>query len=271
MLAALALRVRVAGGRGPGRAPLRRAALAAPGLWWALLAEPLSGRPLLLGARRAQPATARASVSMPRVSPRGVWRAAGAAWAAAALVLPLLVRGRTSPSTSSRVSLGGRARGRDPAVAGAASPPRCAPQGAGAGAAGGLLALRRGGACARRRRSFPSMGRRGRPPRDLRRHQMSVLRNLETKLADLVEGGFGRMFRAEVRPVELARRLAKEMDEHRTVSLARTYAPNEYVVHLSPRDRERYAGVEREVCDELSRVPARARPRRAASRSPAAR
>ncbi len=81
---------------------------------------------------------------------------------------------------------------------------------------------------------------------------MSVLRNLETKLADLVEGGFGRMFRAEVRPVELARRLAKEMDAHRTVSLARTYAPNEYVVHLSPRDRERYAGIEREVCEELS-------------------
>src|SRR6185436_4619095 len=81
---------------------------------------------------------------------------------------------------------------------------------------------------------------------------MSVLRNLETKLADLVEGGFGRMFRAEVRPVELARRLAKEMDEHRTVSLARTYAPNEYVVHLSPQDRERYAAIEREVADELS-------------------
>lgn len=81
---------------------------------------------------------------------------------------------------------------------------------------------------------------------------MSVLRNLETKLADLVEGGFGRMFRAEVRPVELARRLAKEMDAHRTESLARTYAPSEYVVHLSPRDRERFAGVEREVCEELS-------------------
>jgi hypothetical protein len=81
---------------------------------------------------------------------------------------------------------------------------------------------------------------------------MSVLRNLETKLADLVEGGFGRMFRSEVRPVELARRLAKEMDAHRTDSLARTYAPNEYVVHLSPRDRERFAGIEREVCEELS-------------------
>ena len=81
---------------------------------------------------------------------------------------------------------------------------------------------------------------------------MSVLRNLESKLADLVEGGFGRMFRAEVRPVEVARRLAKEMDEHRTVSLARTYAPNEYVVYLSPQDRERYAAIEREVADELS-------------------
>ena len=81
---------------------------------------------------------------------------------------------------------------------------------------------------------------------------MSVLRNLESKLAGLVEGTFGRVFRAEVRPEELARRLAREMDEHRTVSLSRTYAPHEYVVHLSPQDRERFAGIEREVTQELS-------------------
>jgi pSer/pThr/pTyr-binding forkhead associated (FHA) protein len=81
---------------------------------------------------------------------------------------------------------------------------------------------------------------------------MSVLRNLESKLAGLVEGTFGRAFRAEVRPEELARRLAKEMDEHRTVSLSRTYAPHEYVVHLSPDDLGRFAGIERAVCDELS-------------------
>ena len=71
---------------------------------------------------------------------------------------------------------------------------------------------------------------------------MSVLRNLESKLAGLVEGTFGRVFRAEVRPEELARRLGREMDEHRTVSLSRTYVPNEYVVYLSPQDRERFAG-----------------------------
>ncbi|HEX2016887.1 MAG TPA: DUF3662 and FHA domain-containing protein [Solirubrobacteraceae bacterium] len=80
---------------------------------------------------------------------------------------------------------------------------------------------------------------------------MSVLRNLETKIAGLVEGTFGRVFRSEVRPVELARKLAREMDEHRTESLSRVYVPNEYIVWLSPEDRERYEGVEPEVIDEL--------------------
>jgi hypothetical protein len=81
---------------------------------------------------------------------------------------------------------------------------------------------------------------------------MSVLRSLEEKIAGLVEGTFGRVFRSEVRPVELARKLAKEMDEHRTVSVSRTYVPNEYVVWLSPQDRERYEGVEQSVIDELA-------------------
>ncbi|HEU4975121.1 MAG TPA: DUF3662 and FHA domain-containing protein [Baekduia sp.] len=80
---------------------------------------------------------------------------------------------------------------------------------------------------------------------------MSVLRNLEEKIAGLVEGTFGRVFRSEVRPVELARKLAKEMDEHRTVSVSRTYVPNEYVVWLSPEDRERYEGMEHSVIEEL--------------------
>jgi hypothetical protein len=80
---------------------------------------------------------------------------------------------------------------------------------------------------------------------------MSVLRSLEEKIAGLVEGTFGRVFKSEVRPVELARKLAKEMDEHRTVSVSRTYVPNEYVVWLSPQDRERYEGVEQSVIDEL--------------------
>ena len=81
---------------------------------------------------------------------------------------------------------------------------------------------------------------------------MSVLRNLEDKLAGLVEGTFGRVFRTQVRPVEIARKLAREMDEHKTVSVSRTYVPNEYAIWLSPEDRQRYEGVEHEVIDELA-------------------
>ncbi len=80
---------------------------------------------------------------------------------------------------------------------------------------------------------------------------MNVLKSVETTIANLVEGAFGRMFRSEVRPMELARKLAREMDEHRTESVSRVYAPNEYSVWLSPQDRARYEGVEHEVIDEL--------------------
>ena len=80
---------------------------------------------------------------------------------------------------------------------------------------------------------------------------MNLLKSVETTIANLVEGAFGRIFRSEVRPMELARKLAREMDAHRTVSLSRVYAPNEYAVWLSPQDRARYEGLEHEVIDEL--------------------
>lgn len=80
---------------------------------------------------------------------------------------------------------------------------------------------------------------------------MNLLKSVENTIARLVEGSFGRAFRSEVRPMELARKLAREMDAHRTVSVARVYVPGEYVVWLSPGDRTRYEGVEPEVIDEL--------------------
>src|ERR1700759_3731805 len=81
---------------------------------------------------------------------------------------------------------------------------------------------------------------------------MSVLRSIESKIAALVEGPFSRAFRSEVRPVEIARKLAREMEEHRTFSVSRTYVPNEYRVFLSPRDRERFAEYEQALVDELA-------------------
>jgi hypothetical protein len=81
---------------------------------------------------------------------------------------------------------------------------------------------------------------------------MSVLHTLESKIAGLVEGTFNRAFRSEVRPVEIARKLAREMEEHKSSTLSRTFVPNEYRVFLSPRDRERFAGYETALADELA-------------------
>jgi len=81
---------------------------------------------------------------------------------------------------------------------------------------------------------------------------VNVLRNLESKLAGLVEGTFSRAFKSEVRPVEIARKLAREMDEHRVQSLSRTYVPNEYAVWLSTEDRDQFSGYEDELRRELS-------------------
>ena len=79
---------------------------------------------------------------------------------------------------------------------------------------------------------------------------MGVLRSIEHRIESLVEGAFGRAFRSHVQPVELARKLAKEMDEHRTVSVSRVYVPNEYVLYLAPQDREQLPP-EHELLTEL--------------------
>jgi hypothetical protein len=81
---------------------------------------------------------------------------------------------------------------------------------------------------------------------------MSFLRRLESTIADLVEGTFSRVFKSEVRPVEIARKLAREMEEHKSYSLQRAYAPNEYRVFLSPEDRERFADTEHALVTEFS-------------------
>ena len=80
---------------------------------------------------------------------------------------------------------------------------------------------------------------------------MSSLRNVEDTIGGFVERIFGRMFRGHVEPVELARKLAREMEDHKTVSVSRVYVPNEYVVYLSPDDRERFASFEGSLTTEL--------------------
>jgi hypothetical protein len=70
-----------------------------------------------------------------------------------------------------------------------------------------------------------------------------VLRGIEQRLERIFEGVFGRAFRTNVQPVELARKLAKEMDDAKTISVSRVYVPNEYTLYLSPGDRDQFSSL----------------------------
>jgi hypothetical protein len=66
----------------------------------------------------------------------------------------------------------------------------------------------------------------------------------ERRLENAVEGAFARMFRSGVRPVELGRRLARQMDIGRSVDVrGRVLVPNSFSVVLSPDDHEQFAGI----------------------------
>ena len=81
---------------------------------------------------------------------------------------------------------------------------------------------------------------------------MSVLRSIEHRIESIVEGVFGRAFRTHAQPVELARKLAKEMDEAKSVSVSRVYVPNEYTLYLCPSDRDQFSSYEDSLLTELS-------------------
>src|SRR5919202_4091276 len=70
-------------------------------------------------------------------------------------------------------------------------------------------------------------------------------------MESLVEGVFGRAFRRQVHPVEIAKGLTKQMDEHRMVSVSRTYAPNDFTIHLSEADAESVQAYRSALRDEL--------------------
>ena len=81
---------------------------------------------------------------------------------------------------------------------------------------------------------------------------MSMLKSIEDKLEGLVEGLFGRTFKASVQPVELAHKLAKEMGDHKTLGVSHVYVPNEYDIYLGKDDFEKLSGLGDSLKAELS-------------------
>ncbi len=80
------------------------------------------------------------------------------------------------------------------------------------------------------------------------------LQQFERRLERMVEGVFARAFRGGLQPVEIGRRLTREMDLRRTVAPKGTLTPNEFVVVLSAADRGRFAAIEDELVEELVAV-----------------
>jgi len=78
------------------------------------------------------------------------------------------------------------------------------------------------------------------------------LQQFEQRLERLVEGVFAKAFRSGVQPVELGRRLAREMDLHRTIGVRGPIAPNHFRVLLSPSDHERFSSFSESLVRELS-------------------
>jgi hypothetical protein len=78
------------------------------------------------------------------------------------------------------------------------------------------------------------------------------IRGFERRLERLVEGAFARAFKSGLRPVELGRRIVREMDDNRSVGVrGGTVVPNEFTVWLSPSDIEQFEGVQDSLAREL--------------------
>jgi hypothetical protein len=80
-----------------------------------------------------------------------------------------------------------------------------------------------------------------------------VIRGFERRLERMVEGAFARAFRSSIKPVELARRLARDMDTRRSVGVRGTpVVPNHFTVALSPPDFEEFGQVHDALARELA-------------------
>ncbi len=83
---------------------------------------------------------------------------------------------------------------------------------------------------------------------------MPILRDFERRLGSLVEGFFATTFRSGLNPVELAKRLMREMDTTKTVGVRDVWAPNRFVFTLSEHDAHRFEQAEHALISELRHV-----------------
>ena len=83
---------------------------------------------------------------------------------------------------------------------------------------------------------------------------MGVLRNFESRLERGIEGFFKAAFRSGLQPIEIAKRILREMEASKTVGVKEIWVPNRYTLAVSGADRERFASMEGALIRELENV-----------------
>jgi Protein of unknown function (DUF3662)/FHA domain len=80
------------------------------------------------------------------------------------------------------------------------------------------------------------------------------LHDFERRLGGLVEGLFAKTFRSGLQPIEIAKRVLKEMEARRTVGVSEVWAPNHFEIAMSEIDAGRFEQVEAALVAELKQV-----------------
>jgi len=80
-----------------------------------------------------------------------------------------------------------------------------------------------------------------------------LLDRLEALVETGIDGFFGAIFRGRVQPLEITRRLTREMEASKVISLNRVYVPNTFVVGLHPSDMDHLRPLAPELEAEFQR------------------
>lgn len=84
---------------------------------------------------------------------------------------------------------------------------------------------------------------------------MSVWSRFERRLEGMVEGAFARAFKSELQPVEVARALAREVDDRAAIiGKGRVLVPNDFVVEIGETDHNRLSVYSDSLGSELATV-----------------
>jgi hypothetical protein len=79
-----------------------------------------------------------------------------------------------------------------------------------------------------------------------------MLERLEAMASRVIEGWSARLFRARLQPVQIAKRVIRAMESRQTISLAKTFVPNSFVVSLAPSDYAQFQQYKRSLERDLA-------------------